>query len=321
MFLAYPGPRPSTRQGAQTTRAPSLPLRCTVRWIPPAPGPRREAAGPVGGRPNWLKANAERKSEMLRLSVRWHTQAVIQSTNDPTCVCTRAGWHGHMAKGEPWIARATATLTRKCSASLLANCLLISRCPAGYCSRFPAKRSPPDGLLQAIGFHQIGKHFLRRLLFDIDVVVFPRLHEFEHDFEQSLPCSLFCLRALGRPSRLIRRVNCAAMKTAKWRRTAKIIRNHTSGGRPTSSWSAAPATLAGQQLLKMSPARFRIQDIQDLSSVIRQGRSDPGSSPCSRPPQSRARTTAASRCTHRLPRRRGAVSSSRRRDRRWCLST
>jgi hypothetical protein len=68
-----PGPRPSTMQGAHTTRAPSLPLRRTVRWIPPAPGPRCWAAGPVGGRPNWLEAKSELTREVLRTSVRWHT--------------------------------------------------------------------------------------------------------------------------------------------------------------------------------------------------------------------------------------------------------
>ena len=63
MFLAHPDPRPSTRQGAQTTRAPSLPLRRTVQWIPPAPSPRCEAAGPMGGRPNWVEAKSERRRE------------------------------------------------------------------------------------------------------------------------------------------------------------------------------------------------------------------------------------------------------------------
>ncbi len=46
-----------------------------------------------------------------------------------------------------------------------------------------------------------------------------------------------------------------------------------------------------------------------------------GSSPCSRPPQSHARRPAASRRTHTLPQGLGAESSTRRRDRRLCLST
>ena len=58
-----------------------------------------------------------------------------------------------------------------------------------------------------------------------------------------------------------------------------------------------------------------------LRSVITQGRSDQGSSPCSRPPRSPARTPSASRCTHRLPRWPGAGSSNRRRGPRRCPST
>ena len=60
---------------------------------------------------------------------------------------------------------------------------------------------------------------------------------------------------------------------------------------------------------------------KDLSSEITQGRSDQGSSPCSRPPQSHARTPAASRCTHGLPQGLGAGSSNQRRDQRRCPST
>src|SRR5579872_6320907 len=55
--------------------------------------------------------------------------------------------------------------------------------------------------------------------------------------------------------------------------------------------------------------------------VLRQGRSDQGSSPCSMPPQSHARTPAASHCTHRLPRGLGAENWNRRRDQRQYPST
>ena len=58
-----------------------------------------------------------------------------------------------------------------------------------------------------------------------------------------------------------------------------------------------------------------------LPPEIRQGRSDRGSSPCSRPPQSLARTFAERHCIHRLPRWREAESSIRKQDRRRCLST
>ena len=51
------------------------------------------------------------------------------------------------------------------------------------------------------------------------------------------------------------------------------------------------------------------------------GRSDQDSSPCSRPPQSHARTPAASRWMRGLLRGLGAGSSSQRRDRQRCPST
>ena len=51
-----------------------------------------------------------------------------------------------------------------------------------------------------------------------------------------------------------------------------------------------------------------------FSAELRQGRSDQGSSPCSRTPQSHPRTPAASRCRHRLPPGLGAGSWNRRRD-------
>jgi HPt (histidine-containing phosphotransfer) domain-containing protein len=54
---------------------------------------------------------------------------------------------------------------------------------------------------------------------------------------------------------------------------------------------------------------------------ITPGRIDQGSSPCSRPPQSHARTPAARRCSHRLPRGLEAESSNRRPDRPQCPST
>src|SRR5271154_2811353 len=49
--------------------------------------------------------------------------------------------------------------------------------------------------------------------------------------------------------------------------------------------------------------------------------SDPSSSPCSKPPQSLARTPAMSRCMRRLPRGLEAESWNRRRDRQWWPST
>ena len=57
-----------------------------------------------------------------------------------------------------------------------------------------------------------------------------------------------------------------------------------------------------------------------LSSEIMQDRSDPGSSPYSRPSRNRGRTYPASRSTRRLPRWLGAGSSNRRPDRRVCRS-
>ena len=58
-----------------------------------------------------------------------------------------------------------------------------------------------------------------------------------------------------------------------------------------------------------------------LPRGVTPGRSDPGSSPCSRPPRSRARTWAARRSTHRPPPGPGAASSSRTPGRRPCPST
>jgi hypothetical protein len=61
--------------------------------------------------------------------------------------------------------------------------------------------------------------------------------------------------------------------------------------------------------------------LRHLAPLITRGRSDRGSSPCSMPPRSPARTAAASRWTHRPRRELGAESSNRRRGRRRCPST
>ena len=58
-----------------------------------------------------------------------------------------------------------------------------------------------------------------------------------------------------------------------------------------------------------------------LSSEITQGRSDPGSSPCSRPPRSHRQTSSARPSFRRLQPGRGVGSLNRRRDRHACRST
>ena len=59
----------------------------------------------------------------------------------------------------------------------------------------------------------------------------------------------------------------------------------------------------------------------DRTAHFKQDRSDQGSLPCSRPPRSHARTPAARRCTHTLPRWPATGSLTRKPDRQRCQST
>jgi len=83
-------PRPAALDLARRTNyagaVASAPLHSPV--IPPAPGPRCEAAEPVGGRPDGWEANAESTREIRRDSVRWHTQGVIPCATDSTSVAS-----------------------------------------------------------------------------------------------------------------------------------------------------------------------------------------------------------------------------------------
>jgi len=64
-----------------------------------------------------------------------------------------------------------------------------------------------------------------------------------------------------------------------------------------------------------------LEKLQYLSFEITRGQSDQGSSLCSRPQQNRARTRAAHRRTHKLPRELGAESLNQRPDRLRCRTT
>jgi hypothetical protein len=61
-----------------------------------------------------------------------------------------------------------------------------------------------------------------------------------------------------------------------------------------------------------SACAWQSEDREEVCATVGGGRSGPGSSPCSRPPQNRGRTSLRSPRTRGLPQRRGALSSSRR---------
>src|ERR1700693_4359367 len=84
--------------------------------------------------------------------------------------------------------------------------------------------------------------------------------------------------------------------------------------------SREPAPVASQEKRQTSVLPIQTTGT-GVTAELRQGRSDQGSSPCSRTPQSHARTPARSRCIRRLPRGLGAGSGNRRRDQRRSLST